>query len=263
MNPTDIREGADRAFYHPRLDFIQLPPFSAFVSAEAHATTLGHECIHWTMHSKRLDRDLGGAKWGDEGYAREELVAELGSVFLAADLGLAIEPREDHAAYIAHWLKVVKNDKRAIVSMAAHAERAVAFLHAQQPDVPAACDDEPLRTPPDRTGGVRSAPSLFLSTINYFRSYDHIDTPGISSHPNPRKNLASRFGVDDELGTMPGCVYADECYIAILGSGSRCRYYLVIGNREWVSRDLERQEERLYALWYLLEQQQAAVGYAS
>jgi antirestriction protein ArdC len=56
------------------------------------------------MNSTRLDRNLGREKWGDEGYAREELVAELGSVFLAADLGLAIEPREDDAAHIASWL---------------------------------------------------------------------------------------------------------------------------------------------------------------
>ena len=134
MNPTDIREGADRAFYHPRLDFIQLPPFSAFVSAEAHATTLGHECIHWTMHSKRLDRDLGGAKWGDEGYAREELVAELGAAFLCADLELTPEVQEDHASYLATWLQVLKNDTRAIFQAAAHAQRAVDYLHKLQPE---------------------------------------------------------------------------------------------------------------------------------
>ncbi len=129
---ADIREGGNRAFYHLGGDFIQMPPFQSFVSAEAHATTLGHECIHWTMNRTRLDRDLGREKWGDEGYAKEELVAELGAVFLAADLGLAIEPREDHAAYIASWLKVLKNDKRAVFQMAAHAERAVGFLHGLQ-----------------------------------------------------------------------------------------------------------------------------------
>jgi antirestriction protein ArdC len=60
------------------------------------------------------------------------LVAELGSVFLAADLGPAIEPRDDHAAYIASWLKVLKGDKRAVFQAAAHAERAVTFLHSFQ-----------------------------------------------------------------------------------------------------------------------------------
>ncbi|MBW0368390.1 ArdC family protein [Ensifer adhaerens] len=131
---ADIRHGGNRAFYHPAGDFIQMPLFEAFVSAEAHATTLGHECIHWTMKGTRLDRNLGREKWGDEGYAKEELVAELGSVFLAADLALSIEPREDHAAYIASWLKVLKNDKRAVFQMAAHAERAVAYLHGLQPN---------------------------------------------------------------------------------------------------------------------------------
>ena len=66
---------------------------------------LGHETIHWTKHSKRLARDLGRVRHGDEGYAREELVAELGAAFLCADLGLTPEVREDHAAYISTWLE--------------------------------------------------------------------------------------------------------------------------------------------------------------
>jgi antirestriction protein ArdC len=60
-------------------------------------------------------------------------VAELGSAFLSADLGLTPEPRDDHAAYIASWLKVLKDDKRAIFTAAAHAERAAAFLHGLRP----------------------------------------------------------------------------------------------------------------------------------
>ena len=67
------------------------------------------------------------------GYAAEELVAELGSAFLCADLGVTPEPREDHAAYLATWLEVLKNDKRAIFTAAAHAQRAADFLHGLQP----------------------------------------------------------------------------------------------------------------------------------
>jgi antirestriction protein ArdC len=130
---ADIRHGGSKAYYQPVGDFIQMPRFEAFVSAESHATTLGHEAIHWTMSPTRLDRNLGRERWGDEGYAREELVAELGAVFLAADLGLAIEPRDDHAAYIASWLTRLKNDRRLVFQMAAHAERAVTFLHGLQP----------------------------------------------------------------------------------------------------------------------------------
>jgi antirestriction protein ArdC len=70
---------------------------------------------------------------GDEGSAREELVAELGSAFLCADLGLTPEVREDHAAYIASWITVLKDDKRAIFSAAAHALRAADYLHSLQP----------------------------------------------------------------------------------------------------------------------------------
>jgi antirestriction protein ArdC len=63
----------------------------------------------------------------------EELVAELGSAFLCADLAITPEVREDHAAYVAHWLKILKDDRRAIFTAAAHAQRAVEFLHARQP----------------------------------------------------------------------------------------------------------------------------------
>ena len=109
-----------------------MPPFEAFRDAESYYATLVHEMSHWTRHPKRLDRDFGRKRFGDEGYAMEELVAELGSAFLAADLGITPEVREDHAAYIGSWLKVLKNDKRAIFTAAAHAQRAADFLHSQQ-----------------------------------------------------------------------------------------------------------------------------------
>lgn len=139
---AEIRESTRGAFYSPTEDYIGMPPFGAFVSAEAHATVLAHECVHWTRHATRLNRDFGRKSWGDEGYAREELVAELGSAFLAADLGLSIEPREDHAAYISSWIKVLQNDKRAIFQAASYAEKAVAFLHGLQPGATEADADE-------------------------------------------------------------------------------------------------------------------------
>jgi antirestriction protein ArdC len=88
---------------------------------------------HWTKHETRLNRDFGRKRWGDEGYAAEELVAELGSAFLCADLGLTPEPRADHVSYIENWLRVLTNDKRAIFTAAGYAERAAAFLHGLQP----------------------------------------------------------------------------------------------------------------------------------
>jgi antirestriction protein ArdC len=130
---ADIRHGGDRAYFAISVDRVQMPPFETFRDAEAYYAILAHECTHWTRHETRLHRDFGRKRWGDEGYAAEELVAELGSAFLCADLGLMPEPRADHAAYIASWLRALKNDKRAIFTAAGHAERAAAFLHGLQP----------------------------------------------------------------------------------------------------------------------------------
>jgi len=82
--------------------------------------------------TKRTPSSLGRKRFGDHAYAREELVAELGAAFLCADLGITPETREDHAAYLSHWLEVLREDKRAIFSAAAHAQRAVDYLHSLQ-----------------------------------------------------------------------------------------------------------------------------------
>lgn len=129
---ADIRFRGDRAFYSNDGDYIQMPVIEAFRDAESFYATLAHESTHWTKHPSRLDRSFGRKSWGDEGYAREELVAELASAFLCADLGLTPEVRDDHASYIASWLTVLKNDKRAIFSAASHAQKAVEFLHGLQ-----------------------------------------------------------------------------------------------------------------------------------
>jgi antirestriction protein ArdC len=126
---ADIRYRGDRAFYSNDGDYIQMPVIEAFRDAESFYATLAHESAHWTKHPARIDRSFGRKAWGDEGYAREELVAELSSAFLCADLGITPEVRDDHACYIATWLTVLKNDKRAIFSAAAHAQKAVDFLH--------------------------------------------------------------------------------------------------------------------------------------
>lgn len=109
-----------------------MPPIESFRDAESFYSTLCHETCHWTRHQSRLDRDFGRKAWGDEGYAREELAAEFGSAFLCADMELTPEVRDDHASYIASWLEVLKNDKRAIFQAASYAQRAVDFLHRLQ-----------------------------------------------------------------------------------------------------------------------------------
>ncbi|MFD0980327.1 ArdC family protein [Tropicimonas aquimaris] len=130
---ADIRHGGNSAHYALGSDHVQMPVFESFRSPESYYATLAHELTHWTRHASRLDRDFGRKKWGDEGYAREELVAELGAAFLCADLALTPEPGTDHAAYIQSWLKVLNDDKRAIFSAAAHAQRAADYLNGLQP----------------------------------------------------------------------------------------------------------------------------------
>ena len=130
-----IRHGGSQAFYMPSNDVIQMPPFETFESAESYAATLAHECIHWTSAPHRVDRDLSRYGKDRTERAREELIAELGSVFLCADLGIApeLEPRSDHASYLGSWLKVLANDKRFIFSAAAQAQKAATYLHRLQP----------------------------------------------------------------------------------------------------------------------------------
>jgi antirestriction protein ArdC len=130
---ADIRHRGGQAYYAQGADYIQMPPIESFRDAESFYATLAHETTHWTKHPSRLERDFGRKSWGDEGYAAEELVAELGSAFLCADLELTPEVRDDHASYIASWLEVLKNDSRAVFTAAAHAQRAVDFLHRLQP----------------------------------------------------------------------------------------------------------------------------------
>ena len=125
--------GGNRACYRPSTDSIVLPRFETFRDAESYYATLAHEMTHWTAHASRLARDFGTKRFGSEGYAIEELVAELGAAFLCADLGLTLEPREDHAAYIANWLEVLTADHRAIFTAASHAQGAADFINGLQP----------------------------------------------------------------------------------------------------------------------------------
>lgn len=130
-----IRHGGSHAFYAPSTDHIQMPPFESFRDAASYAAVLSHEHVHWTADSRRVGRDLSRYAKDSSERAREELVAEIGSALLCADLGIVpeLEPRPEHASYVQSWLQVLQGDKRAIFQAAAHAQRAAAFLHSLQP----------------------------------------------------------------------------------------------------------------------------------
>ena len=130
---AQIHRSGTRAFYSPSADSIQLPPREAFIGtptstpAEFYYSTLLHELTHWTSAESRCNRQLG-KRFGDQAYAMEELIAELGAAFLCADLRITDEPRADHAQYLATWLSVMKADKKAIFTAASKASEAAAFL---------------------------------------------------------------------------------------------------------------------------------------
>jgi antirestriction protein ArdC len=125
-----VRHGGNQAFYSPASDHIQMPSFQAFVDDVSYYSTLAHEHTHWTAAANRCDRQLG-KRFGDNAYAAEELIAELGAAFTCAHLGLSTEPREDHAQYIQSWLRVLKTDSRAIFTAASKAQQATDWLIAR------------------------------------------------------------------------------------------------------------------------------------
>jgi antirestriction protein ArdC len=139
---VNVVAGSDRAYYSPLSDKIVVPAITDFIgtatssSQEAYAGTVLHELVHWSGHRSRLDR-LKAMSFGDEDYATEELVAELGATFLCADLQISAEPRPDHAQYLAAWLKALKGDKRLIVRAASAASKAANVLHGLQPNAAA------------------------------------------------------------------------------------------------------------------------------
>ena len=124
----EIRHGGSSAFYAPGPDRIQMPVFESFESPDHYLATLAHESIHATGHKNRLDR-LDRAL-DDKSRARKELVAEIGSAFLCADLGITSNPRPDHAAYIASWIDLLQDEPRAVFDASTKAQQAADFLHA-------------------------------------------------------------------------------------------------------------------------------------
>lgn len=133
-----IEHQGQQAYYQPSTDKIVLPPQDQFIdtdtctSTEGYCSTLLHELTHWTGHTSRLNRQ-GGKKFGDSGYATEELVAELGAAFLCTEFAINTADKGNHASYIDHWLKVLKENKHCLITAASEASKACDFLQKLQP----------------------------------------------------------------------------------------------------------------------------------
>jgi antirestriction protein ArdC len=129
---ANIQHQGNSAFYSPGLDKITMPPREQFYTTSDYYGTLLHELTHWTRHESRLDRSFNQKRFGDEGYAQEELVAELSSAILCAHIGIDAEPRADHAKYINNWIKAIRNNESAMLTAFSHATKAVEYLDSLQ-----------------------------------------------------------------------------------------------------------------------------------
>jgi antirestriction protein ArdC len=126
--PVTIRHGGNRAFYSKAADYIQMPTREAFRDGTQYWATLAHEESHATRAEHRLNRDFGQTRFGDAGYALEELVAELASAFIGATIGLPAEHIEDHASYIGGWLKALGDNPSAFLTAASKAQAAADWV---------------------------------------------------------------------------------------------------------------------------------------
>jgi antirestriction protein ArdC len=126
---AEIVYGGARAYYQPSTDSIHMPPKEDFISATGYYSTLLHELTHWTGHSTRLNRNISGGRYSQT-YAREELVAEIGSMFIscAAKIPQSDDVFQNHASYVDSWLECIKNDQNAIFKAAADANRAADYI---------------------------------------------------------------------------------------------------------------------------------------
>lgn len=124
----DVRfSDPDRAFYSPGHDFVNMPRATQFGTVTDYAATLLHELTHWTGHKSRLDRQFALTN-GSKDYAKEELVAELGAAMMCGSLGITPAPREDHAKYLAGWMRRLKDEPKVIFSAAAKANQAAEWI---------------------------------------------------------------------------------------------------------------------------------------
>lgn len=128
-----INVGGTSAHYNRRTDCIAMPDRFRFTgtktsgASESWYSVLLHELTHWSGAEHRLARTFG-ERFGDDAYAMEEMVAELGAAFLCGDLGITVDPRPDHADYIGHWLRILKGDRKAIFTAASAANKAAEYL---------------------------------------------------------------------------------------------------------------------------------------
>ena len=157
-----IHAAGDRAFYRPSTDSITMPERGQFESADRYYATALHELGHWTGHASRLDRDLSNP-FGSEGYAKEELRAEIASMILGDELGIGHDPGQ-HVAYVGSWIKTLQNDPLEVFRAAADAEK----IH----DYVLAFEQKQVQ---EQTQQQAQQPEAFIDSIGMLRRWDTAD----------------------------------------------------------------------------------------
>ena len=134
-NAPEIQHAGTKAFYSAMTDRVTLPPPELFTSAEEYYASGFHELIHSTGHQKRLSREsiLEAAPFGSPTYSGEELVAEMGAAYLCAESGISPPVIENQAAYVAGWLKKLRDDRKLVVEAAAQAQHAAEYVLGKVP----------------------------------------------------------------------------------------------------------------------------------
>ena len=167
---------AGGAFYDRAGDAIHLPPKEAFKDAPGYYGTALHELAHWTGHPSRLNRATlnESYRFGDVNYAKEELRAELASVFLAAERGIPHDPAQ-HAAYVGSWLKALKEDKNEIFRAAHDASAATDFLASLERERSMAEEELAVSQDPSAATGLSPATILEEETAEIHRDRERLE----------------------------------------------------------------------------------------
>jgi antirestriction protein ArdC/energy-coupling factor transporter ATP-binding protein EcfA2 len=246
---ANIVEKGGAAYYTPATDTITLPAFEAFESADAYLATMAHELIHWTSHKDRCDRTLSMARTA---YAFEELVAEIGAVFACNRIGVAGEHIDNHAAYLANWLEVLRNDKRAIFRAASLAQKACDFiLPDDDADAtpPPAGDNTPAT--PDATGAGDAVAASVARARATGRKPAQMIEGAAPAAPMPRIWTGSRIDFADIKGQETAkrameIALAGEHSIALTGPAG-CGKTMLIEAAQVMAPHIDASEGRGYA----------------
>jgi antirestriction protein ArdC len=199
-----VKHGGHRAFYSLLADEITMPEETSFTGTPTmdrdlgYMSVLAHELGHWSGAKHRLDRQLGN-RFGCHAHAAEEIVAEMTAAFVCAELGLASKPRADHAQYIAHYLKLLRGDSRAIFTAAAAASKAAAYLFSFSKSVDTSCpatattSTEPSTSFAKPTTETISSQSISGSSteLSTATSASEDDMPSSISRHAPKSDTAS------------------------------------------------------------------------